>query len=144
MDGINYLGFNAANEWERLSWKTKYAMILANNTKWVSSQLFACGRAKLGPLGRRHFHHLILITKLLLVWPVGHIDPLITDWVTKPSHVPWTGNLEPTNFSSSYIFQFPACILSIDCQEYNYFLWNLICPRIAKNAKWLQINMLNI
>ena len=34
------------NQWERLSWKTVYSMILANNnTKWVSSQLFGCGRA---------------------------------------------------------------------------------------------------
>ena len=63
------------NQWERLSWKTAYSMILANNTKWVPSQLFGCDRGKLGPLGREHLHHLIFITKLLLVWPVGHMDP---------------------------------------------------------------------
>ena len=57
------------NEWERLSWKTVYSIILANNkTKWVSSQLFGCGRAKFGPLGRRHLHHLMFIIELLLVW----------------------------------------------------------------------------
>ena len=81
------------NQLERLSWKTAYAIILANNTKWVSSQLFVCGRAKLGPLGREHLHYLMFITELLLVWPIGNMDPHITDWVTKPSQVPWTGNL---------------------------------------------------
>ena len=56
-------------------------MILANNnTKWVSSQLFGCTRAKLGPLGRGHLHHLMLITELLLIWSVGHMDPLLTIW----------------------------------------------------------------
>ena len=65
-----------------------YSMILANNTKWVSSQLFGCGRAKLGPLGRRHLYHQMFITELLLVLPVGHIDPHITDKVTKPGQVP--------------------------------------------------------
>ena len=45
------------NRWERLSRKTVYSMILANNnTKWVSSQLFGCGKVKLGSLGRGHLH----------------------------------------------------------------------------------------
>ena len=67
------------NQWKRLSWKTVYSMILANNnTKWVSSQLFGCGRAKLEPLGRGHLHHLVFITELLLVLSVGHMDPLLT------------------------------------------------------------------
>ena len=65
-----------------------YTMILAYNTKSVSSQLFGCGRAKLGPLGREHLHHLMFTTELLLVQPVGHMDPHITDKVTKPSQVP--------------------------------------------------------
>ena len=64
---------------ERLTWKTVYSIILANNnTKWVSSQLFGCGRAKFGPLGRGHLHHLMLITELLLLWPAGHMDSLLT------------------------------------------------------------------
>ena len=75
------------NQGERLTWKTTYSMILANNTKWVSSQLFGYDRAKLGPLGRWHLHHLMFITELLLVWPVGHIDPDITDWAIKPIQV---------------------------------------------------------
>ena len=55
----------------RLSWKAVYSMILANNnTKWLSSQLFGCTRVKRGLLGRRHFHHLMFITELLLVWTV--------------------------------------------------------------------------
>ena len=54
-------------------------MILANNNrKWAASQLFGCARAKLGPLGRGHLHHLMFITELVLVWPVGHMDPLLT------------------------------------------------------------------
>ena len=63
-------------------------MILANNTKRVSSRLFECGSAKLGPLGRGHLHHLMFITELLLVYPVGHMDPYIMDKVTKPNQVP--------------------------------------------------------
>ena len=75
------------NQWEILSWKTVYSMILDNNDiKWVSSQLFGCSRTKLGRLGRGHFHQLMLITELLLVWPVGHMDPLLVLyfllWVT--------------------------------------------------------------
>ena len=80
------------NQWEILNWKTAYSWILVNNTMWVSSQLFGCGWAKPGPLGRVHLHHLMFITELLLVWPVGHIDPLLRDWATKPSQVPWNGN----------------------------------------------------
>ena len=58
---------------ERLSWKKVYSIILANNNlKWVSSQLFGCGKANLGPLGRGHLQ-LMFITELLLVWPVGHM-----------------------------------------------------------------------
>ena len=69
------------NQWDRLTWKTVYSTILTNsNTKWVSSQLFGCGRAKLGPLGRGHLHHLMFITELLLVWPVAHMDPLLTPY----------------------------------------------------------------
>ena len=34
----------------------------------------------------------MFITELLLVWPVDHMDPDITDWVTKPSQLPWAGN----------------------------------------------------
>ena len=99
VESINYLGWESnlsirpprffkyclevsmnTNQWERLSWKTVYSIILArNNTKSVSSQLFGCGRAKFGPLGRGHLHHLIFITELLLVSPVGHMDPNITD-----------------------------------------------------------------
>ena len=98
METINYLGWESnfstrpprffnyclevsmnTNHCERLSWKTVYSMILVNNnTKWVFSQLFGCGRTKLKPLGRGHLHHLVFITELLLVLPVGHMDPLLT------------------------------------------------------------------
>ena len=80
MESINYLGWESdlsirpprffkyclevsmnTNQWERLSWKTVYSMILANNnTKWVSSQLFGCA------------------TESLLLWRIGHMDPLLT------------------------------------------------------------------
>ena len=59
-------------------------MILANNTNLVPRQLFGCGKAKLGPLRRGNLHHLMFITALLLVLFLGHINPDITDWVTKP------------------------------------------------------------
>ena len=97
MESVNYLGWESdlstrpprffkyclevsmnTNQWERLTWKTVYSTILtSSNTKWVSSQLFGCGRAKLGLLGRGHLHHQMFITELLLVWPVGHMDPLL-------------------------------------------------------------------
>ena len=62
-------------------------MLLANNnTKRVSSQLFECGKATLGPLGREDLYHLMFIAELLLVLPIGHMDFNITD-PTKPSQV---------------------------------------------------------
>ena len=98
VESINYLGWESnlsirpprffkyclevsmnTNQWERLSWKTVYSIILANNnTKWVSSQLFGCGRAKFGPLEMGHLHHLMFITELLLLSPAGHMDSLLT------------------------------------------------------------------
>ena len=98
VETINYLGWESdlsirpprffkyclevsmnTNQWEKLSWRTVYSMILANNnTKSVSSQLFGCGKAKLGPLARGHLHHLVFTSELLLVLPVGHMDPLLT------------------------------------------------------------------
>ena len=130
MESINYLGWESnlsirpprsfkyclevsldTNQWERLSWKTKYSMILTNNnTNRVSSQLFGYDRAKFRPLGRRHLHHLMFITELLLVWPVGHMDPNITDWATNPSQMPWNCNL-PTwmwCYSSEPFIIFPV------------------------------------
>ena len=103
LDSINYLGWESnisisplrffeISQWVRLSWKIAYAMILANNTKWVSCQLFVCGRVKLGSLGKRHPHHLS-ITEFLLIRPVGHMDPHITDWVTRHTQEPWAGNM---------------------------------------------------
>ena len=131
------------NQWQRLSWKNAYAMILANNTNWISSQPFVCGRAKFEPLGRRHLCHLF-IAELLKVWPVGYMDLHITDWVTKTSQVPYNLNWQPTNLSSSYTFQFSAYILSLNYQEYNYSSWDFICLEVPKKAKWLRRSMLNI
>ena len=129
VESINYLGWESdlsirpprffkyclevsmnTNQWKRLSWKTVYSMILANNnTKWVSCQLFGCSRAKLGPLERGLLHHLMFVTELLLVWPVGHMDPFLTLYsllcVTKwqrnevrflKNLKKWEGNFETT------------------------------------------------
>ena len=63
---------------ERLSWKTTYAMVLANNTKSVFTQLVGCGKDKFELLGRGYLYHLF-ITKLFLVSPVGHMGPDVTD-----------------------------------------------------------------
>ena len=65
-------------------------MILANSTKWDCGRV--CGRAKVGPRGSRHYHHL-LITEILIVSILGHIEPHIRDCITKPSQVPRTGHL---------------------------------------------------
>ena len=64
----------SSNQWERLSWKMAYSMVLTNSTEWAFSQLFGCGRAKPEPLGRGHLHPLMFITELLLVQPVGYMD----------------------------------------------------------------------
>ena len=127
-------------QWDRLSWKTVLAMILANITKWASSQLFACGSLKLGTLERGHLRHLMFITALLLVCPVGHIDPHITDWVTKPRQMLWTGNLPICQL----VIHFFPFILSLDCQEYNYSSWDLIFLVVPEKSKCLQRSMLNI
>ena len=67
--------------------KTAYAIILTNNTRWVSGQQFECGKAKLMPLERGHLHQLPFIISLLLIWLVGHLDPQIFNWVTEPRDV---------------------------------------------------------
>ena len=108
--------------------KDSICMILTNNTKWVSSQLFLCGWAKLRSQQRKHLHKLF-ITELLLVWPVGHMDRHITDWVTKPSQLPWTGN--PPICQVVYISIFCLHTL-LDSQEYNSSSWNSICSDIPK------------
>ena len=142
MDRITYIGwesnlsirpqkyclhsFNEQHQWERLNWKPIYSMILANNTKGVSSQLFGCGRVKLGPLERGHLHHLF-INELLLVWPVGHMDPHTTDWTIKSRQVSWTGNL-PTwmwHFNPRAIHNTLYCMWQGDKSNGERFLKNL-------------------
>ena len=71
------------NLWERLSWTTTYAKILANDRNRVSFHLVGRGRARLGPLRRRYLDRLIFIVELQLVSPAVHMDPHITDWLTK-------------------------------------------------------------
>ena len=63
-------------------------MIFANNIVWVCSHLFGCGKANFEPLVRENIHNLMLITALFLVWTAGHMNPHITDWVTKSTHAP--------------------------------------------------------
>ena len=108
MKSINYLGFESnlsirhhtffkyclevsmiTTQWERLGWKTAYSMILSNNTKWVSGQLFGT----LGPLGTGYLHTLIFITELLLVWPVGHMDLIEKIGPLNQAQVSWNGYL---------------------------------------------------
>ena len=119
--------------------------LVIRECSWKKTQLekkTVCGMAKLGPLGSGHLHHLMFITELLFLWSVGHIDPHITGWVTKPIQVSLTW--QPTNLSSSYTFQFSVCILSFGCQKYNYSSWVLKCPEVPKKANWLRRSMLNI
>ena len=81
-------------QWERLSLKTVYSMVLANNdTKWVSIQLFGCGRTT----RKGHLYHLVFITELLLALPLGHMDHLlnlycllcVTNWQENGVRVFW-------------------------------------------------------
>ena len=69
------------------TFSTKHAWLLLGQSKVYYE--IGCGRAKLAPPGRGHLYYLMFITELLPVWPVGHMDSHITDWVTKPSQVPW-------------------------------------------------------
>ena len=85
-------------DWD-FSWKTTFAMILVNNTKWVCSHLFGCGKTNIEPLAKGNLHHRMFITVLLLVWTVGHMDSHVTDWVSKPAQVPKDFQLEPNNLS---------------------------------------------
>ena len=77
------------------SWKTGYAMILANHIKWISSQLFEYDKANFGLLARGHLHHVMLITA---VRPVGLMEPYITDCVNKPGQVPRESELAVYQF----------------------------------------------
>ena len=98
------------NHWERLSWKTAYLIILANNTKWVSNQLKTWA-------GRGNCHHLMFISELLLVWSVGRMNPHISDCATKPIQVPWNGN--PTT------------------RLYHHSYYSLLCDKVIE--KWGEI-----
>ena len=69
------------------------------------------------------------------------MDPHIIDWLTKPSQVPWTEN-QPI-WQVVYIIVFCLHTL-LDCQEYNYSSWDLICPDVPKKTKSLWRSMLNI
>ena len=80
-------------------------------------------------------------TLLLLVWPVGHMNPHVQNWFTKTSQVPWTGN-EP--ICQVITFQFSAYILSWNHQKCNYSSWDSICPDVPKKVKWLWRSTLNI
>ena len=118
IDSVNYLGWNwnlsirpsriflntvqpvsmNTKQWEILSWKTAYAMILANNAKWVSNQLFGCGKAKLGPQGQGDLYHLMFITELLIVWPVCQMSSYVADWSLNLDKCPGKLNCQATNF----------------------------------------------
>ena len=37
--------------------RSAYAMILGNNKKFLVNYLFVCGKAKLGPLGKRLYYY---------------------------------------------------------------------------------------
>ena len=47
-------------------------MVIANNTKWICSHLFECGKVNFDPRARGNFYHLIFIAELwflnLLKW----------------------------------------------------------------------------
>ena len=44
--------------------------------------------------------HLMFIAALLLVSPVGNMEPHLTNWVTKPGHVPRDFELATYQFES--------------------------------------------
>ena len=45
----------------------------------------------------------MVITALLQVSPIGHMDPYITDWVTKVSQVPRKFELDTYQFDSDVV-----------------------------------------
>lgn len=68
-----------------LSWKTAYAIIVANSTKWDCSHLFGCDN--FDPLTWRNPRHFMFTIAELLVWTVDRMGLCITNWVTKPAQV---------------------------------------------------------
>ena len=67
------------------------------------------------------------------------MGPHVTDWLTKPIQMAWTGN-QPI-FLVIYISVF--CLHNI-LRNYDYSLWDLICPDVPKKVKWLRRSTLNI
>ena len=50
--------------------------------------LLVWGKANFESMARENLHHLMFITVLFLVKAVGHMDPHIIDWATKPFQMP--------------------------------------------------------
>ena len=69
------------------------------------------------------------------------MNPHVTDWLTKSSQVPSTGNQPICQVGYTSVFSY---ILSWDRQKYNYSSWDLICPDVPKKVKWLRRSTLNI
>ena len=78
------------------------------------------------------------------------MDPHVTDWLTKPSQVPWTGN-QPicqvvyisvfclhTLLRPSKVQLFFMGLNMSRCSKKGYSSWDLICPDVWKKVKWLQ------
>ena len=62
----------------------------------------------------------MFILALLLVWPVGHIDSDVIDWVTKTSQVPTEFELTECQF------EFELETASISSQQFIILIWNSI------------------
>ena len=50
---------------------------------------FTCGERKISWNIKKSQN----IMAKIVVWSVGHMDPNIKEWATKPIHVPWNGKL---------------------------------------------------
>ena len=68
------------------------------------------------------------------------MDPHVTDWLTKPSQVPWTGN-QPI-CQVVYISVFCLHTLLRLSRVYLFFM-RVDISRCTKKAKWLQRSKLN-
>ena len=66
-----------------------------------------------------------------------HMELLVTDWRTKPSQLPWTGNQPICQIVYISVF-------FLHTQEYYCSSWDLICLDIPKKTKQLWRSMSSI
>ena len=119
------------------NWKKTYAMILTNNTNWFSSQLFACGKAKLGSLEIGHLYHLFITTLM---------SDLYATWTLRGSlnlaKCPGSLNWQPTVLNVTPEPTDTFVIVSIICDKVAEE-WGEVFQELGKRGRsfWNNVNL---